>query len=72
MEYNYAKLNGAVVEMFRTRKNFAKAMGLSEHTMSQKLNGKSEWKQEEIAKACEMLRIDPVDLAQYFFTINVQ
>ena len=38
--YDYAKLMGLIVEKFSTQSNFAKAMNLSEQSISLKLNSK--------------------------------
>lgn len=72
MPYNYAKLLGRIVEKVGTQSNFADQMGLSERTISLKLNGKIGWKQSEIAKACSVLGIDDNDIPAYFFAIEVQ
>lgn len=39
MPYNYAKLLGRIVEVVGTQGKFANRMGLSERTISRKLNG---------------------------------
>lgn len=67
MPYNYAKLLGRIVEMVGTQSNFANQMGLSERTVSLKLNGKVGWKQNEISKACEVLAIQDMEIPTYFF-----
>ena len=72
MPYNYAKLLGRIVEKVGTQSCFADKMGLSERTVSLKLNGKIEWKQGEIAKACEVLAIKDSEIPAYFFTLKVQ
>jgi hypothetical protein len=69
MPYNYAKLLGRIVEKVGTQGNFADRMGLSERTISLKLNGKVGWKQNEIAKACEVLAIKDEDIPAYFFAL---
>lgn len=69
MPYNYAKLLGRIVEKVGTQSNFADEMGLSERTVSLKLNGKVGWKQNEIAKACEVLDIKDEDIPAYFFAL---
>ena len=69
MPYNYSKLLGRIVEKVGTRANFAEKMGLSERSMSLKLNGRVGWKQTEISKACEILEILPAEIPAYFFTI---
>ena len=72
MAYDYSKLLGRIVEKYGTQSNFADAMGLSERSISLKLNGKVGWKQHEIVKACEILDISADDLCKYFFTLWVQ
>lgn len=69
MSYNYRKLLGRITEIFGTQAKFAEAMGISEHTISIKLNGKSEWKQPEIAKACQLLNIPIREMHAYFFAL---
>ena len=71
MAYNYSKLNGRIVEVFETQANFAEAMGVSEHSISKKLNNKSKFRQFEIDKACELLSIPHEEIGLYFFNRNV-
>ena len=47
-------------------------MGLSENSLSLKMNGKRPWKQKDICKACSILEIDQNEIATYFFTSKVQ
>lgn len=72
MAYDYRKLLGRIVERVGTQKRFAELIGLSEHSVSQKLNNALGWKQEEIRKICEILEIPPVEVHSYFFTEQVQ
>lgn len=72
MQYDYRKLLGKITEVMGTQAKFAEALGLSEHTVSKKLNGLVEFRQREIAKACEILSIEPEDIPQYFFALKVQ
>ncbi|MGM9630435.1 DUF739 family protein [Butyricicoccus sp.] len=69
MPYNYSRLLGRIVEKVGTQYKFAQAIGLSERTVSLKLNGKVGWKQTEIAKACDILDIDKSEICDYFFTL---
>ena len=69
MPYNYAKLLGRIVEKVGTQGNFAEKMGLSERSVSLKLNGRVGWKQSEITKACEVLSINDEDIPAYFFAL---
>jgi hypothetical protein len=72
MAFDYSKLNGRIIEMFGTRAKFAKEMGMSEHTLSVKMNGKTPWTQKEICKACDLLSIPSSEIHLYFFTEIVQ
>lgn len=72
MEFDYAKLKGKIKEKFGTQADFAFAMGISEPTISTKLNNKSFWTQEEIDGACVLLGIKPGDIPTYFFTAKVK
>lgn len=69
MPYNYSKLLGRIVECCATQSVFAEKMGLSERSISLKLNGKRPWKQLEISKACEVLQIPTSEIDQYFFAL---
>lgn len=70
--YNLNKLKGRIIEKFGTQGNFAKAIGMSERTVSLKLDNQVDWKQSEIVKACELLEIPKEEIADYFFTLKVQ
>jgi len=69
---SYAKLRGKIREVFGTQEAFADAMGMSTVTLSQRLNGISEWKTGEIVKACELLGIPLEQNSLYFFTREVK
>ena len=72
MPFDFSKLSGKIVEKYGTQYNFAKAMGLSEHSLSTKLNNKVPWKANEIAKAIELLGINTSKIPEYFFDKTVQ
>lgn len=67
--YDYSKLKGLIVEKFRTRANFAEAVGLSKESVSAKLNNKQEWKQSQIKRSCDLLSIADENVADYFFSM---
>jgi len=70
--YEYSKLLGRITEKFGTQAKFAEAMGLSERSLSLKLNGKVGFKHNEITKACQLLEITGAEITSYFFTLKVQ
>lgn len=72
MAYDYSKLNGRIVEKCGTQAVFAEKMGLSERTVSLKLNNKIAFKQPEIQKAMCVLGLTDDEIQAYFFTLKVQ
>ena len=72
MPFNYAKLEGKIKEICGTQSAFASKMGLSERSVSLKLNNQREWKQTEILKICELLDINVNEVHNYFFNSKVQ
>ena len=69
--FNYSKLDGRITERFGTRGNFAEAMGYSKRTVSFKMNGKVDWTQPDIIKACSLLGIKKTEIPLYFFAEKV-
>lgn len=72
MGYDYSKLEGRIKEVFGGQSNFAKAMELSERSVSLKINGIRGWKQPEMIRACELLGVEVSEIPAYFFTLKVQ
>lgn len=72
MAYNYSKLVGRIIEKFGSQGKFSVAAGMSERSLSMKLNGHRVFKQPEITKACSLLDIADDDIPAYFFTLQVQ
>lgn len=72
MAFDYNKLRGRIIEIFGTQSKFATAMRWSERTLSLKMNGNRPWKQTDICKAIELLKLSQKDIPIYFFTLKVQ
>lgn len=72
MAFDYSKLRGRIVEKFGSQTSFAKAMDISERTLSLKMSGKRTWKQTEICFAINLLGLSNEDILEYFFTLKVQ
>lgn len=66
--YEYRKLIGRIIEKYGTRKAFAERIGISENSMSLKLNGKTGFSRDEMARWGELLDIDISEFGDYFFT----
>ena len=71
MEYDYSKLNGKIKEVYGSQTAFAKAMKMGQTSLSLKLNNKSEWSQDEMEAAMDLLRIPRHSVRTYFFTHKV-
>lgn len=71
VNFNYAKLSGRIKEKFNSQAAFAKALGLSESALSQRLTNKVDFSQEEILNAINLLSINCREVTAYFFTPNV-
>lgn len=71
-DFDYSKLKGKIKEVYCTQKDFARAIGLSETSISCKLNNGVDWKQEEIEKAMDLLKLPKNNIHEYFFTKKVE
>ncbi len=65
--YDYSKLRGRVIEKFKKIKNYAPALGISKTSLSNKLNNKVPFNQEEITRSVELLDIPYNEINLYFF-----
>lgn len=65
--YDYSKLRGRIKEFYKTESNFARALGMSRVSLSQRLNNALAFDQREISKACYLLKIPPNEISLYFF-----
>lgn len=67
VNYNYAELKGLIIFMFGTYDAFAKAIKMSAHTVSKKLNGLIPFNQRDIESWRAELKIKERDIVKYFF-----
>lgn len=70
--YDYRKLRGRIREKCGTQSAFANIIGLSDVSVSNKLNNNVEWGQEEIESTIFALDIPPNEIHSYFFTHKVE
>ena len=70
--YDYRKLRGRIKEKYGTQAEFSKKIGLSEVSVSNKLNNLVDWDQEEIENVIIALEIPFTDIHAYFFTHTVE
>lgn len=70
--YDYRKLRGRIKEKFGTQAEFSRKIGLSEVSVSNKLNNIVDWGQEEMENTISVLDIPYSDIHAYFFTHKVE
>lgn len=67
MRDSMRKLRGRIVQKYGTQGQFAKAIKTSEQTVTAKLNGRSQFSQNDIVDWCNALDIDTPNVGEYFF-----
>lgn len=71
LDFDLSMLRGKIREKCKTETAFGLGMGWSLPTISAKLNGKKDFKQSEIIRACDLLDIPYQFIPVYFFTKKV-
>lgn len=72
MKFDYSKLKGKIKEIFDVQSNYAKALNLSETSVTNKLNNITYFTQSEISKSIDLLNIPFDEIYSYFFTKEVE
>lgn len=72
IEFDYSKLKGKIKELYDSQVNFSKYAGLSEKSISDKLNNKVFFTQGEIKIWSRLLKIERVQIGEYFFNEKLQ
>ena len=67
--FNYSKLRGRITEVCGSQKAFAKALNISDSTLTSKMKNYTYFTQKEILQAIEILRIPNEEVNLYFFTV---
>lgn len=65
--YEYKKLRLRIIEKYDLNSNFAKALGVSEVSVSKKLNCRTGFSQKDIEKWSGLLSISKDEYPEYFF-----
>ena len=71
MTYNYFRLKERIKLRYGTYGRFADAMGMHRNSLENKLLGRTQWRQRDIAKACRLLGIKKQLIGEYFFSSEV-
>lgn len=67
--FDYSKLKGRIKEKYNSQKDFAVALKISEVALTNKLNNRTKFTQDEIMICLELLDIDLHEIPLYFFTL---
>jgi transcriptional regulator with XRE-family HTH domain len=70
--FNHNKLKGRLVEYGYGRKDLAELLGVSQSTISQKLNSVRDFSTSEMLCIMEWLDIPKEEIVDYFFTPKVE
>lgn len=67
----YNKLKGRIIEKFGSQGEFANALGVTENTVSRKMQNKSEFDKDDMIKWSELLDIERSQFYDYFFADRI-
>ncbi|KDE74874.1 DUF739 family protein [Fusobacterium necrophorum] len=70
MNYNHNKLRGKIKEVIGSEVEFAKLLGISQTTLSAKLNNKVDFTRTEILRITEKLKLSQEEFYDVFFLKN--
>lgn len=69
--YDYSKLRGRIVEKFGSGRAFAEALGITNVTVSRKLQGSSEFSKSDIESWSALLDISESEYGSFYFAHKV-
>jgi hypothetical protein len=70
--HDFAKLRGKIIEKYGKNYAFAAALGISTHTLSERLNNQRPWNYDDISRSIEILEIPEAEVFDYFFAKQIQ
>lgn len=71
MVKTFPKLRGRIIEKYGSQADFAKEIGTTEVTVTNKLNGKYDISMSDIIKWCKALEISKDEVGAYFFNCEL-
>lgn len=66
------KLRIRILEYYDTQRSFAEALGMSQNVLSYRLQGRTQFRSDELYKVCQMLDIPQEQIGEYFFNFTAQ
>lgn len=71
MKFDFSRLRGRIKEQGKSQADLCAEIGMSPTTLSLKLSGKSDFRQEEIMAIAKCLGITPKQISYFFFCEKV-
>ena len=68
-EFDYRELRGLIRSKFGTQENYAKAIGISNTSLQERLSNKVPFKQTEIIMTKQLLGLSAEKMDEIFFTL---
>ena len=69
-EFDYRELRGLIRSKFGTQENYAKAIGISNTSLQERLSNKVPFKQTEIIMTKQLLGVSAEKMDEIFFTLK--
>lgn len=69
-EFDYRELRGLIRSKFGTQENYAKAIGISNTSLQERLSNKVPFKQTEIITTKQLLGLTAEKMDEIFFTLK--
>ena len=69
-EFDYRELRGLIRSKFGTQENYAKAIGISNTSLQERLSNKVPFKQTEIIMTKQLLGLSAEKMNEIFFTLK--
>ena len=69
-EFDYRELRGLIRSKFGTQENYAKAIGISNTSLQERLSNKVPFKQTEIIMTKQLLGLSAEKMDETFFTLK--
>lgn len=69
-EFDYRELRGLIRSKFGTQENYAKAIGISNTSLQERLSNKVPFKQTEIIMTKQLLGLTAEKMDEIFFTLK--
>lgn len=69
-EFDYRELRGLIRSKFGTQENYAKAIGISNTSLQERLSNKVPFKQTEIIMTKQLLGLSAEKMDEIFFTLK--